>query len=425
MKAIVWQGPNEMTVEEQPDPPDPGPGELILRPEAVGHLRLGGRGLPRPHGQPHAAAGDGPRVRGRAWSPPARAPRSSTARASRSIRLSGCGECRLCRAGHTNLCRDRVLVGVHVPGAFADFVKVRAADARVLPDGVSSRDRRADGAAGQRRARRAAGAAGRRARGRDRRRHDRARHAAGRAAGRASRTSRSSSRTTSAARGRSSLGASAPSRAPGEADLVLDAVGAEATRRLGLELLRPGGTMVCIGLANDDTTLGFHDVVRSQHRIQGSYAYTMPDFEQAHEWLVSGQAHARRRPDRGAAAGGRAGAVRAARRGPAAARVQGLPGRRGARGVSRTIVVVGASSGIGARHRARVRRRRRHRPRRRAARDLRGRASPRTGSTSPTARRWPRSRRRSTRVDALIVAAGDEHPEAAPARAHATSPGTT
>ena len=72
---------------------------------------------------------------------------------------------------------------------------------------------------------------------------------------------------------------------------MLDAVGAEATRRLGLELLRPGGTMVCIGLANDDTTLGFHDVVRSQHRIQGSYAYTMPDFEQAHEWLVSGQAH--------------------------------------------------------------------------------------------------------------------------------------
>jgi threonine dehydrogenase-like Zn-dependent dehydrogenase len=48
--------------------------------------------------------------------------------------------------------------------------------------------------------------------------------------------------------------------------------------------------MVCIGLAADGTTLGFHDVIRSQHRIQGSYAYTMPDFEQAHEWLVSGQA---------------------------------------------------------------------------------------------------------------------------------------
>jgi threonine dehydrogenase-like Zn-dependent dehydrogenase len=71
---------------------------------------------------------------------------------------------------------------------------------------------------------------------------------------------------------------------------VLDAAGAQATRRLALELLRPGGTVVCIGLAADDTTLGFHGIVRSQHRIQGSYAYTMADYEQAHEWLVGGAA---------------------------------------------------------------------------------------------------------------------------------------
>jgi threonine dehydrogenase-like Zn-dependent dehydrogenase len=71
---------------------------------------------------------------------------------------------------------------------------------------------------------------------------------------------------------------------------VIDAAGAQATRRLALELLRPAGTVVCIGLAADETTLGFHDVVRSQHRIQGSYAYTMDDFEQALEWLADGRA---------------------------------------------------------------------------------------------------------------------------------------
>ena len=32
-----------------------------------------------------------------------------------------------------------MLVGVHVPGAFADLVKVRAVDARRLPDDVSAR----------------------------------------------------------------------------------------------------------------------------------------------------------------------------------------------------------------------------------------------------------------------------------------------
>jgi threonine dehydrogenase-like Zn-dependent dehydrogenase len=72
-------------------------------------------------------------------------------------------------------------------------------------------------------------------------------------------------------------------------DLVLDAAGAQATRAMAVRLVRPGGRIVCIGLAIDDTTLSFHTVVREQITIIGSYAYTMADFEQAHEWLVSGR----------------------------------------------------------------------------------------------------------------------------------------
>ena len=96
--------------------------------------------------------------------------------------------------------------------------------------------------------------------------------------------------------------------------------------------MRPAGQAVFVGLAADDTTLGFHDIVRSQLTLQGSYAYTMVDFEQAHEWLVSGQASlgepAAVRPLRG-----RAGRVRRARRRPAACRGEGVsqPGRPGTR----------------------------------------------------------------------------------------------
>jgi threonine dehydrogenase-like Zn-dependent dehydrogenase len=36
VKAIVWQGPEWMTIEDVPEPADPGAGELILRAEAVG-----------------------------------------------------------------------------------------------------------------------------------------------------------------------------------------------------------------------------------------------------------------------------------------------------------------------------------------------------------------------------------------------------
>ena len=45
-----------------------------------------------------------------------------------------------------------------------------------------------------------------------------------------------------------------------------------------------------VGLHDDDTTLGFHDVVRGQLDLQGSYAYTAEDYEQALEWLVEGKA---------------------------------------------------------------------------------------------------------------------------------------
>ena len=36
MKAIVWHGPQRMAIEERPEPADPGEGELIVAPEAVG-----------------------------------------------------------------------------------------------------------------------------------------------------------------------------------------------------------------------------------------------------------------------------------------------------------------------------------------------------------------------------------------------------
>jgi threonine dehydrogenase-like Zn-dependent dehydrogenase len=294
MKTLVWDGPNAMHVEEAPDPPDPGAGELILRPEAVGICgseiegylgHMGNRTPPLVMGHEFAgtvvATGEGA---------------SSLDGARVTVNpLSGCGECRSCRSGHSNLCADRVLVGVHVPGAFADYVKVRAADARVLPDGVSARvgalmEPLANGVHAVRLA------------------PEGVESAIVMGAGTIGLVTLQAAllhgifhvaviepqderRARATALGaHAAYGTPEEARDAGEPDLILDAVGAQATRQLGLELLRPGGTMVCVGLADDDTTLGFHDVVRSQHRIQGSYAYTMPDFEQAFDWLVSGQA---------------------------------------------------------------------------------------------------------------------------------------
>ena len=89
---------------------------------------------------------------------------------------------------------------------------------------------------------------------------------------------------------------------------------------MALALLRPGAQAVCIGLAADDTTLGFHGIVRGQLGLRGSYAYTMADFEQALEWLV--RARVDGRAGGGAPAGGRPRRVRALAEGPPPAAVK-------------------------------------------------------------------------------------------------------
>ena len=86
VRAIVWQGPSEMTIEERPEPRDPGPGDVILEPQAVGICGSRDRGLSRPHGQSHAAADHGPRVRRRGRGGGRGGEASSRAPASRSTR---------------------------------------------------------------------------------------------------------------------------------------------------------------------------------------------------------------------------------------------------------------------------------------------------------------------------------------------------
>jgi threonine dehydrogenase-like Zn-dependent dehydrogenase len=303
MRAIVWHGPERMAIEEQPEPGAPGPGELIVQPQAVGICgsevegylgHMGNRKPPLVMGHEFAgvvvAAGAG-------------ASALEGARVAVNP-LSGCGHCRLCRSGLDNVCPERKLIGVHAPGAFADFVRASAGSARVLPAGVSARtgalvEPLANGVHAVRL-------------GLARGPAERAVVLGGGTIGQATLQAalqadighvallepQPQRRELAAALGAHATYASEAEaleteRAATEglgADLALDAVGLQATRRLALDLLRPGGQAVCVGLAADDTTLGFHGVVRGQLALQGSYAYTMADFERALDWLASGSA---------------------------------------------------------------------------------------------------------------------------------------
>jgi L-iditol 2-dehydrogenase len=65
------------------------------------------------------------------------------------------------------------------------------------------------------------------------------------------------------------------------ADVVIDAVGAPATRRMAVEAARPGGDVVWIGTHGDATELSGRDVVLGERRISGSYSTTFSDMETA------------------------------------------------------------------------------------------------------------------------------------------------
>ncbi|CAN5648901.1 2,3-butanediol dehydrogenase [soil metagenome] len=304
MRGIVWHGPEEMSVEDVAAP-EVGPGMVVVRPTATGICGsetegyLGRMGNRTPHlvmGHEFAGTvtevGDG-------------VDEGLLGRTVAVNPLSSDGTCTLCRAGLTNLCPNRRLVGIHSPGGFAEYTLAPAANVYPLPEGVDARTGAlAEPLANGVHAARLGTAGG----------HP-VEHAVVIGAGTIGLMCLQAAVLDGAPEvhavepheGRReqalALGATA-AYATGEevgqalesatgglgADLVIDAVGAEVTRRMALDLLRPGGRAVFIGLHDDDSTLGFHGVVRGQIDLQGSYAYTAEDFEQALSWLVEGKA---------------------------------------------------------------------------------------------------------------------------------------
>ena len=69
------------------------------------------------------------------------------------------------------------------------------------------------------------------------------------------------------------------------ADLVVDAVGADATRAASVSLLRPGGCALWLGMHDAKATIPAFDLVVREQSIRGSFAYTDADFARAVELL--------------------------------------------------------------------------------------------------------------------------------------------
>ena len=64
----------------------------------------------------------------------------------------------------------------------------------------------------------------------------------------------------------------------GGAELVVDAVGSDATRAASVALLQPGGCALWLGMHDVEATIPAFDLVVREQSIRGSFAYTDADF---------------------------------------------------------------------------------------------------------------------------------------------------
>jgi threonine dehydrogenase-like Zn-dependent dehydrogenase len=129
MRAAVTESAGSMVVAERPEPPAPGHGEAVIRPEAVGlcgsdyhffggQLSPGAGGARFPRIQGHELAGVitalGPGCR----------PDLSVGQRVAVWPLHPCGRCYPCTAGRPNACDRLTLTGIHLDGGLQERLAI-------------------------------------------------------------------------------------------------------------------------------------------------------------------------------------------------------------------------------------------------------------------------------------------------------------
>ncbi len=140
MLAAVTKSPGVLVLDEVPVPGPPGPGEVLLRPEAVG---ICGSDLHLFHGDTAALSGGQsffPRVQGHELAAVIeQAGQDCPAGLRPGDRVAvwpvrGCGRCYPCRIGRPNVCVSLELVGIHRDGGLQQRLCVPAGQVFAVGD---------------------------------------------------------------------------------------------------------------------------------------------------------------------------------------------------------------------------------------------------------------------------------------------------
>jgi L-gulonate 5-dehydrogenase len=127
MRAVVTEGVRRMAVHDVPPPDEPGPGEVLVRPEAVG---LCGSDFHFFLGELSARAGGAfPRIQGHEVCGVIEGGDGRVGERVALMPLSACGECYPCSIGRPNVCPNFKLIGIHVDGGLQELLRIDARQA--------------------------------------------------------------------------------------------------------------------------------------------------------------------------------------------------------------------------------------------------------------------------------------------------------
>lgn len=294
MKALVWTAPRHAEIQDLRDP-EPKPDQVVVRVRASGVCGsdlLGYLGKSKKRVPPlvlgHEIAGEVGAVGSGARDLPIGAPVTI-------LPLQTCGTCRSCRRGRTNLCASRLLLGMNLPGGFADAVVASRTNVFPVPSGVDALaasmaeplatplnffESHVRGPV-ENAAVFGAGTQGLLA-------LQLARRAGAR---RIFAIDPNPTRRQVAARLGATDGVDPSSGDPVEAvlrategegcDVVVDAAGFTPTRQQAVKLCARGGTVGLIGLHDVESPFDCMDIIGREVTVQGVYGYTASQFEKA------------------------------------------------------------------------------------------------------------------------------------------------
>jgi alcohol dehydrogenase len=282
----VYTGPNEVVYRDEPQP-TATPGEVLIRVDAVG---ICGSDMHAYHGRDPRRVP--PLILGHELAGEVIVGLGAGSRVTVNPLIT-CGYCEFCLQGRNNLCANRSMIGMTRAGGFAQYVTTAASSVIELPAGMSARAAALTEPAAT--ALHALNAAARslirpvpecavlvlgggaigllvalllRSYG--------CRHVS---LAEVNELRRESARRAAGCAAYDPV--QVPGPAAGSVDLVVDAVGATATRKSALAAVKPGGVIIHVGLAEGVSEIDMRKLTLAEITLVGMYTYSTADLRAA------------------------------------------------------------------------------------------------------------------------------------------------